>query len=139
MFETSAADITIPQVFETIENPSLAEWKRLPLDLIVLVDGLIVCGDKNLKFKPKYVKMMRTSHTSSILFGAGSHFIKTLSRLTLPQPTVYISEPLSKLWWLKQQTTACYGFPATNSFWNNPYACWKDSQTKKTLTVVTQQ
>lgn len=86
---------------------------------------------QNFKVKPKYDEMLRTSHTSSIFFGAWSHFIKTLSRLTPPQPTVYIHEPLSKLWWLRQQTTACYGFPATNSFWNNRYACWKDSQTKK--------
>ncbi|KAG2293174.1 hypothetical protein Bca52824_039843 [Brassica carinata] len=34
-------DVTVPDVLRMLEQPSLPEWKRLPLALIALVDGLL--------------------------------------------------------------------------------------------------
>ncbi|CAF2078668.1 unnamed protein product [Brassica napus] len=40
LFETEDEDVTVPDVLRMLEQPSLPEWKRLPLALIALVDGL---------------------------------------------------------------------------------------------------
>ncbi|CAN6865523.1 unnamed protein product [Brassica oleracea] len=40
-FETEDEDVTVPDVLRMLEQPSLPEWKRLPLALIALVDGLL--------------------------------------------------------------------------------------------------
>nr|VDC62539.1 unnamed protein product [Brassica rapa] len=41
LFETEDKDVTVPDVLRMLEQPSLPEWKRLPLALIALVDGLL--------------------------------------------------------------------------------------------------
>nr|VDC84073.1 unnamed protein product [Brassica rapa] len=41
LFETEDEDVTVPDVLRMLEQPSLPEWKRLPLALIALVDGLL--------------------------------------------------------------------------------------------------
>uniref|UniRef100_A0A0D3BU76 DUF1985 domain-containing protein n=1 Tax=Brassica oleracea var. oleracea TaxID=109376 RepID=A0A0D3BU76_BRAOL len=41
LFDTMVGDITVAKVLEMLRNPFLASWKRLPLALIVLVDGLL--------------------------------------------------------------------------------------------------
>ncbi|KAG2286976.1 hypothetical protein Bca52824_046580 [Brassica carinata] len=40
LFETEDEGVTVPDVLRMLEHPSLPEWKRLPLALIALVDGL---------------------------------------------------------------------------------------------------
>nr|VDD03358.1 unnamed protein product [Brassica rapa] len=42
LFETEDEDVTVPDVLRMLEQPSLPEWKRLPLALIALVDGVLV-------------------------------------------------------------------------------------------------
>ncbi|CAN6826482.1 unnamed protein product [Brassica oleracea] len=41
LFETEDEDVIVPDVLRMLEQPSLPEWKRLPLALIALVDGLL--------------------------------------------------------------------------------------------------
>ncbi|CAN7030241.1 unnamed protein product [Brassica rapa subsp. trilocularis] len=41
LFETEDEDVTAPDVLRMLEQPSLPEWKRLPLALIARVDGLL--------------------------------------------------------------------------------------------------
>ncbi|KAG2332010.1 hypothetical protein Bca52824_003190 [Brassica carinata] len=40
LFQTEDEDVTVADVLRMLEQPSLPEWKRLPLALIALVDGL---------------------------------------------------------------------------------------------------
>ena len=58
LFETEDEDVTVTDVLRMLEQPSLPEWKRLPLALIALVDGLLVCGHKLLRVTPAYVEML---------------------------------------------------------------------------------
>ncbi|CAN7065629.1 unnamed protein product [Brassica rapa subsp. trilocularis] len=116
LFETEDEDVTVPDVLRMLEQPSLPEWKRLPLALIALVDGLLVCGHKLLRVTPAYVEMLE--YTGSFLqypWGREA-FVSTLSRLTPPQPSdpSKMDKSLSVMRLrLKQQSTACYGFPLT--------------------------
>ncbi|CAN6828112.1 unnamed protein product, partial [Brassica oleracea] len=59
LFETEDEDVIVPDVLRMLEQPSLPEWKRLPLALIALVDGLLVCGHKLLRVTPTYVEMRK--------------------------------------------------------------------------------
>ncbi|KAG2330127.1 hypothetical protein Bca52824_001307 [Brassica carinata] len=111
LFETEDEDVTIPDVLRMLEQPSLPEWKRLPLALIALVDGLLVCGHKLIRLTPLRRDAGRHRIISSISMGIEA-LNRPLSRLTPPQP----SDP-SKMdkslrsCRLKQRSTACYGFP----------------------------
>ncbi|KAJ4901696.1 DUF1985 domain-containing protein [Raphanus sativus] len=58
LFGTDDEDVTVADVLRMLEQPSLPEWKRLPLALIALVDGLLVCGHKLLRLTPAYVEML---------------------------------------------------------------------------------
>ncbi|ESQ37082.1 hypothetical protein EUTSA_v10002942mg, partial [Eutrema salsugineum] len=71
-----------------LKDPELPQWKRLPLALIVLVDGVLFCNSKNLALTEKYVVML--SDLESFM---QEHPLTRLRRQ------------------LKQQTSACYGFP----------------------------
>ncbi|KAL0701272.1 hypothetical protein Bca4012_057394 [Brassica carinata] len=97
-----------------LEQPSLPEWKRLPLALIALVDGLLVCGHKLLRLTPAYVEMLEdTGYFLQYPWGREA-FVSTISRLTPPQPSdpFKMDRSLSVMRIrLKQQSTACYGFP----------------------------
>ena len=44
LFETEDLDVRVPEVLGMLADETLPVWKRLPLALIALVDGLIVCG-----------------------------------------------------------------------------------------------
>ncbi|KAL0756539.1 hypothetical protein Bca101_094207 [Brassica carinata] len=114
LFETEDEDVTVPDVLRMLEQPSLPEWKRLPLALIALVDGLLVCGHKLLRVTPAYVEMLEDT-VSFLQYPWGREaFVSTLSRLTPPQPSdpSKMDKSLSVMRLrLKQQSTACYGFP----------------------------
>ncbi|KAG2306735.1 hypothetical protein Bca52824_026483 [Brassica carinata] len=103
------------ELFETEdEDPSLPEWKRLPLALISLVDGLLVCGHKLLRLTPAYVEMLEDTGSFLQYPWGREAFVSTLSRLTPPQPSdsSKMDKSLSVMRLrLKQQSTACYGFP----------------------------
>ncbi|KAJ4873357.1 DUF1985 domain-containing protein [Raphanus sativus] len=97
-----------------LEQPSLPEWKRLPLALIALVDGLLVCGHKLFRLTPAYVEMLEDTQSFLQYPWGREAFVSTLSRLTPPQPSdpskmdKFLSVMRLRL---KQQSTACYGFP----------------------------
>nr|VDD05604.1 unnamed protein product [Brassica oleracea] len=85
LFDTTVGDITVAKVLEMLRNPFLAGWKRLPLILIALVDGVLCCTNKNLKLTPKYVEML-TNVPSFLNYPWGRlSFLYTLSRF-LPPP-----------------------------------------------------
>lgn len=109
LFDTSLGDITVAQVLLMLKNPGLPEWKRVPLALIALVDGVICCSNKNLKLTPRYVEML-CDHDYFFSYPWGREsFMKTLPRLLPP----YGSEnPLREMRVrLSQKTTVAYGFP----------------------------
>ncbi|CAN7139235.1 unnamed protein product [Brassica rapa subsp. narinosa] len=114
LFETEDEDVTVPDVLHMLEQPSLPEWKRLPLALIALVDGLLVCGHKLLRVTPAYVEMLEDTGSFLQYPWGREAFVNTLSRLTPPQPSdpSKMDKSLSVMRLrLKQQSTACYGFP----------------------------
>ncbi|XP_048623728.1 uncharacterized protein LOC125592543 [Brassica napus] len=114
LFETEDEDVTVPDVLRMLEQPSLPEWKRLPLALIALVDGLLVCGHKLLRVTPAYVEMLEDTRSFLQYPWGREAFVSTLSRLTPPQPSdpSKMDKSLSVMRLrLKQQSTACYGFP----------------------------
>ncbi|XP_033134334.1 uncharacterized protein LOC117127781 [Brassica rapa] len=114
LFETEDEDVTVPDVLRMLEQPSLPESKRLPLALIALVDGLLVCGHKLLRVTPAYVEMLEDTESFLQYPWGIEAFVSTLSRLTPLQPSdpskmdKYLSVMRLRL---KQQSTACYGFP----------------------------
>ncbi|CAN6998934.1 unnamed protein product [Brassica rapa subsp. trilocularis] len=87
LFETEDEDVTVPDVLRMLEQPSLPEWKRLPLALIALVDGLLVCGHKLLRVTPAYVEMLEDTGSFLQYPWGREAFVSTLSRLTPPQPS----------------------------------------------------
>ena len=114
LFETENEDVTVPDVLRMLEQPSLPEWKRLPLALIALVHGLLVCGHKLLRVTPAYVEMLEDTGSFLQYPWGREAFVSTLSRLTPPQPSdpSQMDKSLSVMRLrLKQQSTACYGFP----------------------------
>ncbi|KAG2277343.1 hypothetical protein Bca52824_059898 [Brassica carinata] len=114
LFETEDEDVTVPDVLRMLEQPSLLEWKQLPLALIALVDGLLVCGHKLLRVTPAYVEMLEDTRSFLQYPWGREAFVSTLSRLRPPQPSdpSKMDKSLSVMRLrLKQQSTACYGFP----------------------------
>ncbi|KAG2251704.1 hypothetical protein Bca52824_081840 [Brassica carinata] len=114
LFETEDEDVTVPDVLRMLEQPSLPEWKRLPLALIALVDGLLVCGHKLLRVTPVYFEMLEDTRSFLQYPWGREAFVSTLSRLRPPQPSdpSKMDKSLSVMRLrLKQQSTACYGFP----------------------------
>ncbi|ESQ46486.1 hypothetical protein EUTSA_v10000483mg, partial [Eutrema salsugineum] len=71
---------------EEDDDPDLPRWKRLPLALIILVDGVLFCNCKNLALTEKYVEML-TDLDSFMLY------------------------PWDRVSFNKTKTSACYGFP----------------------------
>ncbi|CAN6822151.1 unnamed protein product [Brassica oleracea] len=86
-FETEDEDVTVPDVLRMFEQPSLPEWKRLPLALIALVDRLLVCGHKLLRVTPAYVEMLEDTRSFLQYPWGRDAFVSTLSRFTPPQPS----------------------------------------------------
>ncbi|XP_024006517.1 uncharacterized protein LOC18010499 [Eutrema salsugineum] len=102
-------------VLEMLKDPDLPRWKRLPLALIVLVDGVLFCNSKNLALTEKYVEML-TDLDRFMLYPWGRvSFNKTVSRFQAPKAITDAEKrenPVTRLRrQLKQKTSACYGFP----------------------------
>ncbi|XP_048619889.1 uncharacterized protein LOC106428019 [Brassica napus] len=134
------------EVLKMLENPYLADWKRVPLALIALVDGVLCCTNKTLKLTPKYVKMLSNLESFMNYPWGRTSFLHTISRFLPPPVSVKTPNPLHALRIrLSQKTTACYGFPLalqllafeavpqllaripnadnTNDFLDNPSCC----------------
>ncbi|KAJ4906301.1 DUF1985 domain-containing protein [Raphanus sativus] len=114
LFGTDDEDVTVADVLRMLGQASLPEWKRLPLALIALVDGLLVCGHKLLRLTPAYVEMLEDTQSFLQYPWGREAFLSTLSRLTPPEPSdsSKMDKSLSVMRLrLKQQSTACYGFP----------------------------
>ncbi|XP_024013624.1 uncharacterized protein LOC18021038 [Eutrema salsugineum] len=110
-----AKAMNVFDVLEMLKDPDLPRWKRLPLALIVLVDGVLFCNSKNLAFTEKYVAML-TDLDKFMLYPWGRvSFNKTVSRFQAPKAITDAEKrenPVTRLRrQLKQKTSACYGFP----------------------------
>lgn len=79
LFETEDVDVRVPEVLQMLAEPELPVGKRLPLALIALVDGLLVCGHKQIRVKPSYVRMVEDPEEFFNIVGGEQHF----SRLCL--------------------------------------------------------
>ncbi|XP_013624625.1 PREDICTED: uncharacterized protein LOC106330751 [Brassica oleracea var. oleracea] len=109
LFDTTLGDIMVADVLKMLRNPYLAPWKRVPLALIALVDGVICCSNKWLKLTSKYVEMLcDVEYFLEYPWGRES-FLKTLPRLLPPYTR---EDSLGEICHrLSQQTAAAYGFP----------------------------
>ncbi|KAG2288934.1 hypothetical protein Bca52824_048538 [Brassica carinata] len=87
LFDTTVGEIIEVQVLKMLENPYLADWKRVPLALI----------------QPGVFHELSMGRTS---------FLHTISRFLPPPVSVETPDPLHALRIrLSQKKTACYGFP----------------------------
>ncbi|XP_024004070.1 uncharacterized protein LOC18027850 [Eutrema salsugineum] len=102
-------------VLEMLKDPDLPRWKRLPLALIVLVDGVLFCNSKNLALTEKYVEMLSDLDRFMLYPWGRVSFNKTVSRFQAPKAITDAEKrenPVTRLLrQLKQKTSACYGFP----------------------------
>ncbi|ESQ37055.1 hypothetical protein EUTSA_v10002833mg [Eutrema salsugineum] len=110
-----ATAMNVFDVLEMLKDPDLPRWKRLPLALIVLVDGVLFCNSKNLALTEKYVEMLTDLDRFMLYQWGRVSFNKTVSHFQAPK-TITDAEkrenPLTRLRrQLKQKTSACYGFP----------------------------
>ncbi|KAF3551013.1 hypothetical protein DY000_02006292 [Brassica cretica] len=88
LFDTTLGGITVSHVLEMLRNPFLAGWKRVPLALIALVDGVVCCNNKTLNLTPRYVEMLGDIETLLSYPWGRESFLVTLSRfLPPPDPT----------------------------------------------------
>ncbi|XP_024009489.1 uncharacterized protein LOC112084572 [Eutrema salsugineum] len=95
-----AKAMNVYDVLEMLKDLDLPRWKRLPLALIVLVDGVLFCNSKNLALTEKYVEML--SDLDSISFSSSEGITDAEKR----------ENPVTRLRrQLKQKTSVCYGFP----------------------------
>ncbi|KAL0742205.1 hypothetical protein Bca4012_083718 [Brassica carinata] len=108
LFDTAIGDITVTDVLWMLRNPFLATWKRVPLVLIALVDGVICCSNKWLKLTPKYVEMLCDQQYFLEYPWGRESLLKTLPRFLPPYES---NDPLGEMRHrLSQQTIAAYGF-----------------------------
>ncbi|XP_002862473.2 uncharacterized protein LOC9298551, partial [Arabidopsis lyrata subsp. lyrata] len=49
--------VHVSDILEMLTNPELDEWKKLPLALLVLIDGVVMCNNRELKITAAYVNM----------------------------------------------------------------------------------
>ncbi|ESQ33399.1 hypothetical protein EUTSA_v10009945mg, partial [Eutrema salsugineum] len=107
--------MNVYDVLEMLKDPDLPRWKRLPLALTVLVDGVLFCNSKNLALTKKYVEMLSDLDRFMLYPWGRVSFNKTVSRFQAPKAVTDAEKrenPVTRLRrQLKQKTSACYGFP----------------------------
>ncbi|EOA39805.1 hypothetical protein CARUB_v10008468mg [Capsella rubella] len=92
----------------TDERKQLSSWKKLCLALIVIVDGVVVCSDKD-SVSPDFVEMLNDiDYFLSYPWGRRA-FTETIRRFGPPKDESNPIGVLKKR--MKQKTSACYGFP----------------------------
>ncbi|ESQ46522.1 hypothetical protein EUTSA_v10000600mg, partial [Eutrema salsugineum] len=110
-----AKAMAVFDVLEMLKDPDLPRWKRLPLALIVFVDGVLFCNSKNLALTEKYVAMLTNLDRFMVYPWGRVSFNKTVSRFQAPKAITDAEKrenPVTRLRrQLKQKTSACYGFP----------------------------
>ncbi|XP_024006431.1 uncharacterized protein LOC18011458 [Eutrema salsugineum] len=80
-----AKAMNVYDVLEMLKDPDLPRWKRLPLALIVLVDGVLFCNSKNLALTEKYVEMLSDLDRIMLYPWGRVSFNKTVSRFQAPK------------------------------------------------------
>lgn len=109
--------VTVSDCLEMLKNdlmvePSrrLSHWKKLSLALLVIVDGVVVCSNKNIgRVSPRFVEMLHDSQFFLSYPWGREAFNATMERFG-PYPSV--EKPLEELKKrLGQHSSCCYGFP----------------------------
>lgn len=112
LFGTKSATVNIQDVLRMLDNPNLPPWKRLPLALLVIVDGILICNNKNLRINEAHVAMLDDIHYFLSFPWGRRSFAETFSRvgppLLSPETPDQVEEVISRL---KQLNSAFYGFP----------------------------
>ncbi|CAE6207171.1 unnamed protein product [Arabidopsis arenosa] len=92
------------------DDKKMSCWKRFSLVLILLVDGVIVCSNKDLNITPEYVKML-DDHPFFLSYPWGREaFSNTMERFGPPAQSK--TDPITELKArLCQMSSCCYGFP----------------------------
>ncbi|CAN6834602.1 unnamed protein product [Brassica oleracea] len=99
-------------VLRMLGNEYLAVEKRLPLALIVLVDGVLCPSNKDLKLTPRYVEMLSDVECFLAYPWGRESFLMTVPRFLPPLVVGPGANPLQVMRdRLSQKTTVCYGFP----------------------------
>ncbi|CAA7035313.1 unnamed protein product [Microthlaspi erraticum] len=114
LFNRKDSSVTVDDAIAMLKAPDVAEWKRLPLALIILVDGVLLCRDKALYITPAYVDILcDIEYFLDYPWGRES-YVMTISRF-IPLPHEFLDgdeDPLDEMRArLRQQTSACFGFP----------------------------
>ncbi|XP_024010578.1 uncharacterized protein LOC112085993 [Eutrema salsugineum] len=113
LFGADNLNIDVPQVIAMLQDSYLSDWKKLPLALIVILDGIVVCPDKHLKLTLEYVEMLNDIDFFLTYPWGRESFLQTYARLGPPASSaeVSIGDPIKELRIrLMQQNAACYGF-----------------------------
>lgn len=109
--------VTVSEVVDMLKNDKLAgpskrfsTWKILSLDLIIIVDGVIVCSNKKAgRVSPRFVEMLHDLDFFMDYPWGRESFNETIRRLG---PFTNEPHPFAELKTrLGQHSTCCYGFP----------------------------
>lgn len=106
LFDADAGQPTVTSVLHTLRAGDLEDWKVLKLALLVIVDGIVLCSNKNLKISENTVAMLEDLEYFLDFPWGRKAFTETFSRFCsgLLTPETLISR-------LQQKNNACYGFP----------------------------
>lgn len=72
LFDPDDGVHSISEVLDMMRNPYLDNWKLLPLALLVIVDGILICSNKNLKITSDAVAMLGDIDFFLVSLGGGS-------------------------------------------------------------------
>ncbi|CAA7019983.1 unnamed protein product [Microthlaspi erraticum] len=103
--------MSVEGALKLLADKDLDECKRLPIALIILIDGVLVTN-KTLKLTPAYVDKLEDVQAFLDFPWGRLSFIRTLHCFGPEPMSTKTPNPIKKLKKrLTQQTSACYGFP----------------------------
>lgn len=108
LFGKDTFESKVQDVVSLLTATNLDDWKRLPLTLIVLVDGVVLCKTKELLVQSDHVEMMHDPPSSSNTNGEGFFsriFLAVLALLNQLIRNLILSKPLCIC--IKQHTSCC--------------------------------
>lgn len=112
LFDLDDGVPSISEVLDMMRNPYLDDWKLLPLALLVIVDGILICSNKNLKITRDAVAMLGDIDFFLGFSWGRKSYSETFSRFGPPWLSSSSPEQNDALISrLKQNNNVCYGFP----------------------------